>query len=537
MRSFGGCLRRLPRRGDAGFVVVTVVIAFTVLTLFVLAALAYTLTNASQGRVDQDSKIAVAAAQAGLEDYLSHLNADADYWQKGNVDPDNPALGSTDGKVIQGTAGAGARFGYQVLSTLDGTARSGVVRVLVTGSSSPGAGHRRVSRSLTVTLKPKTFLDFAYLSDIEVMDPVLVGGDPGCANYAYGSDSRLGRTCAPIIWKTGDRIEGPLHSNDALTIDSAVDFRSPQTESSWPDIQGAGPSATTWLGAATTLAGYRPAYAPPLPLPEGNTEMTSYVAPNPQGGPPGPGCYYTGATRIVFQGTTMRVFSPSTSDPNTPDRCLDVTSRATEQVKPIPPVIYVDGTSASCTTGEIGYPAVGEAVTAGSATDASWGKTTNYDCSRGSAYVSGQADAQVSLAAADDVVVTDDLTLADGGSGDNVIGLIAGGYVWVRHPLDASGNNLAGEPVVHTIQAAVLSLRHSFVVQNWDVGAFLGTLNVLGSIAQRMRGPVGATDPTTGVNTGYLKGYIYDTRYKSLQPPYFLKPGANLWRILDVTDG
>jgi hypothetical protein len=515
----------------------TVLVTMTVLTLFLLASLAYVLQNAPLGRRDQDAKIALAAAEAGLEDYVSHLNVDADYWRKGNVDPDNPALGAAGTRTILGTSGTGARYGYQVLSTVDQTARTGVVRLQVTGSSSPGAGRAAVTRTLTATVKPRTFLDFAYLSDFEVMDPALVGSDAACANYAYGGSSRGDRDCPSIIWKAGDTVDGPLHSNDALTIDSAVDFRSPRTESSWPDIEGAPPSRRTWMGAAHTLAGYSPKYAPPLPLPDGNTELIRYVEPDADGdGQVGPGCYYTGATRIVFQGTTMRVYSPSTSAATTPDRCLTVASRAAEQVKPIPPVIYVDGTAEACTTGALGYPVTGEAVTPGAADAPAWGKTTNYDCSRGSAYVQGTVDTQVTLATKDDVVVTGDLTLADGGTEDDVTGLIAGNYVWVHHPVDASGANLAGGPRVTRIQAAILSLRHSFVVQNWEQGAVLGPLQVLGSIAQKMRGPVGATDPDTGQDSGYLKEYRYDSRFKSIQPPYFLKPAANLWHVLTVTD-
>jgi hypothetical protein len=62
---------------------------------------------------------------------------------------------------------------------------------------------------------------------------------------------------------------------------------------------------------------------PTLPLPEANTELTKYVDPDVDNdGAVGPGCYYTGATRIMFPGTTMRVFSPNTSPVDTPSRCL-----------------------------------------------------------------------------------------------------------------------------------------------------------------------------------------------------------------------
>jgi hypothetical protein len=230
----------------------------------------------------------------------------------------------------------------------------------------------------------------------------------------------------------------------------------------------------------------------------------------------------------------MRVFSPSTSRADTPDSCLSVASRGVEQVKPIPPVIYVDPTSDTCTTGAVGYPVANEVVTAGGPDDSSWGKSTNYDCHRGTVYVEGTVDGQVTVAGADDVVITRNLTLADP-SGDDVVGLIAGNDVWVHHPVDASGASLGGTRV-RTIQAAILSLRHSFVVQNWDSGDELGPLRVTGSIGQKLRGPVGANAPTGDDRSGYSKDYTYDTRFKSIQPPYFLKPAANLWQILTVTD-
>jgi hypothetical protein len=50
------------------------------------------------------------------------------------------------------------------------------------------------------------------------------------------------------------------------------------------------------------------------------------------------------------------------------------------------------------------------------------------------------------------------------------------------------------------VQAAILSLKHSFTVQNFARGAPLGDLTVNGSITQKFRGPVRTTGPT-----GYLK--------------------------------
>ena len=57
------------------------------------------------------------------------------------------------------------------------------------------------------------------------------------------------------------------------------------------------------------------------------------------------------------------------------------------------------------------------------------------------------------------------------------------------------------------IDAAILSLQHSFIVDNYNCGARLGTLTVNGAIAQKYRGPVGTvsgTSPSHGLPQGLL---------------------------------
>ncbi len=79
-----------------------------------------------------------------------------------------------------------------------------------------------------------------------------------------------------------------------------------------------------------------------------------------------------------------------------------------------------------------------------------------------------------------------------------------------------------------TIEAALLAINHSFVVDHYDCGNSQGTLTVKGAIAQKFRGAVG----TTGGNTGYLKNYNYDDRLRFLTPPSFIKPEQSVdWTI------
>ncbi len=79
-----------------------------------------------------------------------------------------------------------------------------------------------------------------------------------------------------------------------------------------------------------------------------------------------------------------------------------------------------------------------------------------------------------------------------------------------------------------TVDAAILSTKHSFIVDNWQCGSKLGKLTVWGSIAQFWRGPVG-TGGSGG--SGYIKNYNYDERLASEQPPSFLNPSSTSWSL------
>jgi len=540
--------RALPAAtGDQGIALVGVILSMAILSLFLLSSLAYALNGTVPARKDQDAKTAIGAAEAGIDEFIARLNADTTYIGRTNypgntnVDTSNTAF-STAGRVIPGTGTQGARFNYSVLTTAAQTAQNGVIRLTVTGTSSPGNGGAAVSRTLTATLQPKGFLSFVYLTDYEVVDPALLGSPAACANYYYASGSLPARTtvsgCTEIQWQTGDVVAGPMHSNDALQVNGDVNFTSVKTETSWPATNGAAATAKTWWGTEPyPLAGFSPKYAASIPLPSSNNTLLQNLTPDVDGDsstPVGPGCYYTGATRIILQGTTMKVLSPSTTRSDTSQsspQCYNPSTPTVEQTVPIPPVIYIDSSSSGCTVGAIGYPMSTEVYTAGTSSALSWGISPNYACTRGSAYVQGASNTQVTIAAKDDVVITGDITLTGGTSGTNVVGLIAGNFAWVYHPVKAGNVNLlTSTQDVNNVAAAILALRHSFVVQNWSAGANLGNLNVTGSISQKFRGAVGQG------TAGYLKNYVYDSRLSYLQPPFFLTPVGSPWQLATVTD-
>jgi hypothetical protein len=71
---------------------------------------------------------------------------------------------------------------------------------------------------------------------------------------------------------------------------------------------------------------------------------------------------------------------------------------------------------------------------------------------------------------------------------------------------------------------------HSFRVQNYASGNPVGTLNVVGAIAQKYRGPVGTFSGSSSAS-GYVKNYVYDQRLQYVSPPHFLDPVASAWQV------
>lgn len=200
-----------------------------------------------------------------------------------------------------------------------------------------------------------------------------------------------------------------------------------------------------------------------------------------------------------------------------------------------------------------------------------------YGCRNGDVFLMGTLDGRLTINADNNIVVFGNTTYEDP-AGD-LLGLIANNYIEVYHPArnDNSTTNCDGgyAPVFDpnndgcslrrptatssstaslftgtttgtstistqtsasstafrnpVIQAAILSVQHSFRVQWYQYGddAVTGTLNVTGAIAQKYRGIVGLIG-----NTGYAKNYVYDQRLKYDSPPKFLNPVAAAYQVV-----
>jgi hypothetical protein len=181
-----------------------------------------------------------------------------------------------------------------------------------------------------------------------------------------------------------------------------------------------------------------------------------------------------------------------------------------------------DGTSAG---NGLGFPMTNELVPT---------STGGYGCRAGDAFVQGTMHSAMTINADHYLYVTGKLSYAD--PAHDILGLVGAGSVFVWNPVQctatSNGNCTATKNLLtfeatststncaRTINAAILSNLHSFEVQNYDKGSFLGKLCVTGSIAQEFRGPVGLADGSAG----FTKTYSYDTRLLNTPPPKFPTP-------------
>lgn len=191
------------RRGsDEGMALLFTVSVMLLLTAFLLVSLTMALQQQKPTRRDQDGKAAVAAAQAGLDDYLSRLINNQGYWQ--TTDATNAAL-TTSGTTIPGTH-TGARFSYQVVRTPNQSGSGGrlVVRAIGTANG--------VSRALTATFQPGSFLNYVYFSDKENLSPLYTGSTSTTCTKRWWQGRNSG-SCSEIQFANGDRINGPMHNS------------------------------------------------------------------------------------------------------------------------------------------------------------------------------------------------------------------------------------------------------------------------------------------------------------------------------------
>jgi hypothetical protein len=138
----------------------------------------------------------------------------------------------------------------------------------------------------------------------------------------------------------------------------------------------------------------------------------------------------------------------------------------------------------------------------------------------GNLIVSGTLNGRMTVGSSRDIIIPSNIVYADdprtNPDSDDVLGVISEGDV----VMDDSG------PTNLEIDACIMALSTSFMLENWWVGPPKGTLSVYGGIIQDERGPVGTFNGQTGQKlSGYSKNYSYDPRLLGTPPPFMPTTG------------
>jgi Tfp pilus assembly protein PilX len=529
-------LKSLKRaRDDSGFTLVTVMISMTILTLFVVSAWGAVNLDTAFGRGDQDRKRAFEAAQAGIEWYAYQLARDPAVWErcatgvtlssgapapiKLEGDPSPNAWATVTN--AQGIAKTQEQWRLEILKTrnpLTGATSSCSTSSPATTALQDGSLRIRATgrangryRSIIGTFRRKGFVDYIYFTQWETQDPIISGVREDC-NLPR---SRRSTNCVVIQFQNADRIQGPMHTNDESIVTCGSPTYGRPGKSDKFEVSGNPPGYISANGCGTSTPvfnGPKVLPAASLGLPDGNTKLATLATPD---------WTFTGQTCLNFHGNQVDVFTNQNWS-NTHQVTCSINNGGRMETRNLtgagaPPngVIYVQSNGGSCT----------------------YSKYENYDNSStcGDVAVQGSYSQSITIGSANDIVINGNITK----SGDQMMGLVAANFVRVYHPAGRTSSSCGTTPAGYTapsqIDAAILALAHSFVVDNYDCGSPLGGLQVNGAIAQYYRGTVGTGSGTT-ISTGYAKDYNYDDRLKYRSPPNFLDPVQTRWDVVRQTE-
>ncbi|MET0824155.1 MAG: hypothetical protein ABWY79_07355 [Solirubrobacterales bacterium] len=507
-------------RSEGGFTMVIALMVLTISSLLIAAAFVAAQGDVKNTQHDLDGKRAYSAARAGLAAFLVQLNRNTELWES------CPARAST--QVPGGPTNL--RYSYTTVPANGASActianpvgtlidfNTGSFRMKFTGTS----GTPAVTRTIVASFRRDSPLDFLWYSVYETLDPNTYA-DPAskqdCAEFR-----RDGRPsdCGVISWITNDKLNGPMYTQDQYSICGAPTFGRPGGTDA---VNTAAPGPPTAPGLITTsgcnnnavLNGDLVENAPYITAPPDNSNLLAYAQQD--------GAVYAGTVDVALNGASMTI----TGDPEVVSGGSDVLLIADY------PIIYVS--NGTCSASYSPYFSSSANV---------YNKSS--DC--GNVYVSGNYSSSLTIAAQNDIIIEGSVTTNL--SGTAVMGMVANNFIRVMHGVTTrsgttqgqcgSAANVAAQTLSSLrIDAAVLALTHSFIVDNFDCGAPIGGtpptagLIVNGVIAQLFRGTVGTTSGGSSV-TGYLKNYTYDDRLKVQQPPYLFELASASWRVVRET--
>ena len=507
--------RAHPLRAQGGFTMILALLVLLVTALLSMAIFVAVQGDASLTRTDLSGKRAYAAAQAGVQQYLYQLNANSTTSTWWETCANDMTAGTGTAVAVPGSTYSETYSYTPVLANsapscsnanpvgtlIDST--TGTLRMKVTGHA--GTSSKTIIASLH-TLSPLSFL---WYSVHETVDIAL--GDPSCIIFYWQGNGPPGD--CQINWVTGDHMNGPLYTQDQLLIypGAAPTFGRTGSTDQTISQQAASPSVCA-SGCQNAVFANTPITNPTqqVQFPSDNSNLLTDATAHGQ--------VYPGTTTLTLSVSGGKTYANGwtckSSSSCTQINNLDMTASQ---------IIYAtnaSGCNSSYVPTNVSYPTV------------SGNPTGRYYGPCGDIYVTGTYATPVTIAAANNVIVTGtgvinstDTTPTGTGAltGSATLGLVANEYVRVMH-------SCGGNPSV-TIDGAILTLDHSFFVDNYNCGGTpLGTLTVHGSIAQKYRGIVGSVGAS-----GYLKNYNYDDRLGLILPPYLFDLSNTQWSVFRET--
>jgi type II secretory pathway pseudopilin PulG len=568
-------------KNEDGFTMIMTVIGITLIAL--LAAVAVTAVNGSTQITGRDlaRKQAYEAALAGINEYSFHLHKNPSYWTEctnavpaGETSALNQVGSTANRRMVPGTSGAS-----YALELIPATGHTECVPGIETATSSmlealePLRGTFRVRATgyfgkakvaVTATFKPASFLDYVYFTQLETSDPVTYGNaelksaaERQCTKTIYEgryttalknssgqmltpsgtttTNKESAEYCDVISFVGADNIEGPMHTNDAFAFCESPTLgrdKNDPIEVSYPVekgwfstkelLQEWERTKTSCVGNNTNVKGRFQINSPALIPPKTNSELAKIAEESFR---------FSGEIAICMEGTVMKVGSGKSC----------TATPLYSGPFPANGVIYDGNKNNECNTEYTPF-------------NVSYESTVVNTCGNVN-IVKGQYAKPLTIAAANNVLIMANVKKT---TEEGMLGLIATNFIRIYHPVtlvhpqectpeyDSRGRYLGEKCVENTnewkctgnaptgvlenleIEAALLALEHSIIVDNYRCGARLGLITVKGALAQKYRGAVG----TTGSNgNGYLKHYVYDNRFKTTEPPSFIEPVKSDWVI------
>lgn len=501
---------RARLRAERGFTLIFALGVLTVTALLSAAAFAAVGGDVHLTRADLDGKRAYAAAQAGLQAYLYQLNnnsASAQFWETCANDTSNGA------KITVPGSNTGITYSYQPVLANGATQclntnpvgtlidlSTGTLRMEFTGYSG------NASRTIVASLKTLSPLSFLWYTVYETVDTVIGGSSCGRMYYAT---LKPPSSCY-IYWVTGDVMNGPMYTQDQFLVNSGD---SPQfgrlgmndpIASQVPTSNSGQDICVNSNCSNAHIENPQPNVQNQVQLPSDNSNLLTDA--NTHG--------------TVWTGTVTLTLSVNSAGHTVANgwKCPGTTSTSS----------CTQITNLDLTASPIIYAVNGTGCT-GAYDPANVTYNTNshgaYYGPCGDIYIQGTYSTGLTVSAANNVIVTSSIlnsTDPDGQTaptGSATLGLVADNYVRVKH-------TCSGNPGV-TIDGAILTLAHSFFVDNYDCGGtHQGELTVQGAIAQQFRGIVGQVG-----GNGYLKNYSWDPRLGVILPPYLFDLQATEWTV------